>query len=110
MKTAIKKAPNGQPLRQASRELAEDCDVSFFTCLNWLEGRSVPDKTIDSWITDHLLSVMVVQQPDNHSYSLREIAEFTGLTHQRIDQIEKQALRKVRNHHHTKQIKKEMNQ
>jgi hypothetical protein len=109
MRTAIKKAPNGQPLRQASRELAEECDVPFPTCLNWLEGRSIPDKTIDSWITDILLELMVMGQPEAKCYSLREIGNFTGLTHQRIDQIEKQALKKVRLHHHTKQIAKELN-
>ena len=105
---SLKLAPTGKPLREEARDLSKKIEVSFYTCLSWIEGTSEPDKTIESWITDHLLEIMVMNQPDNHAYSLREIAEFTGLTHQRIDQIEKQALRKVRNHHHTNEIMKEI--
>lgn len=105
----LKLAPNGLPLREESRKLADICKVSYHTCLNWLEGKDDGEKTIVGWMVDDLLSLMVYHS-EGKPCSLREISEFTGLTHQRIEQIEKQALRKVRSHHHTKEILRELNQ
>ena len=104
----MKLAPNGQPIRQASRELADEIGVPALTCLSWLSGKCDPDQTIKKWVGDILLNIMALNIKEGQGHSLREIGEFTGLSYERIRQIEEQALRKVRCHHHTREIIKEL--
>ena len=79
-----------------ARELSKKTGVPIQTCRRWIDGKSTADHTIDTWITDHLLDLMRIKQEPNETFTLEEIGDFTGLTRERIRQIEMEALKKIR--------------
>ena len=79
-----------------ARELSKKTGVPVQTCRRWIDGKSTADQTIDSWITDHLLDLMRIKQKPGQVFTLEQIGKFTGLTRERIRQIEKEALKKIR--------------
>jgi DNA-binding XRE family transcriptional regulator len=77
-------------------ELARSMGVPRQTLRRWIDGKSSPDQTVKGWIVDHKLDLMRIQQKPGQSFTLQEIADFTGLTRERIRQIEHEALKKIR--------------
>ncbi|MGB2194364.1 MAG: sigma factor-like helix-turn-helix DNA-binding protein [Candidatus Poseidoniaceae archaeon] len=86
--------------QEEARDLSRKTGVPIQTCRRWIDGKSTADLTIDTWITDHLLDLMRIKQKPNETFTLEEIGVFTGLTRERIRQIEKEALKKIRNKIH----------
>lgn len=93
--------------QEEARDLSRKTGVPIQTCRRWIDGKSTADQTIDSWIIDHLLDLMRIKQKPNETFTLEEIGDFTGLTRERIRQIEKEALKKIRNKIHA--VKNELN-
>ena len=83
--------------QEEARELSRRVGVPIQTCRRWIDGKSSADHTIDTWITDHLLDLMRIKQKPNETFTLEQIGDFTGLTRERIRQIEMEALKKIRN-------------
>jgi len=83
-------------VQREAKELSKRVGVPVQTCRRWIDGKSTADQTIDTWVTDHLLDLMRIKQEPGETFTLEQIGEFTGLTRERIRQIEGNALRKIR--------------
>jgi len=79
-----------------ARELSNRIGVPRTTCSNWLRGKSSPTDTIRGWMIDHHLDLMRIQQKPGETFTLREIADRAGVSHEAIRLIEYRALKKVR--------------
>ena len=81
---------------EEAKELSRLTGVPRQTCRRWIDGKSTADQTIESWLVDHRLDIMRIYQKPGETFSLQAIADFTGLTRERIRQIERDALKKIR--------------
>ena len=69
------------------------------SCGEYLRGQTDPfEKSgrIQKELTDCLLAVLALSAPRGVPMSCREIGEFCGISKQRVHQIEKEALKKLR--------------
>jgi len=66
------------------------------------------ERTIKQRATDAKLRAMLRSADPGREYSSREIAAKTGLSHQRVTQIEQKALRKLRTFGIGKQVLSEL--
>lgn len=79
-----------------SIELGQSVGVSRQTAVKWITGESSPESTIKSMLIDLYLNMMVAKAEPGETFTLREIAHQTGMTHERVRQIQDGALRKLR--------------
>ena len=90
-----------------SVELGKAVGVTRQTAVKWITGEASPETTIKSILIDLYLNMMVAKAEPGETFTLREIAKQTGMTHERVRQIQDQALRKLRQK--TKGIQNELN-
>ena len=80
-------------------ELSRPTGFHRVSCGEYLRGQTDPfEKSgrIQKELTDCLLAVLALSAPRGVPMSYREIGEFCGISKQRVHQIEKQALKKLR--------------
>jgi len=80
-------------------ELAKTTGFHRVSCSEYLRGKTDPfEKSgrIQKELTDCLLAVLAVSAPRGVPMSCREIGEFCGISKQRVHQIEKEAMKKLR--------------
>tara|TARA_R110002020_G_scaffold317527_2_gene533173 strand:- start:204 stop:503 length:300 start_codon:yes stop_codon:yes gene_type:complete len=85
-------------MNQAS-ELSRSSGINRVSCGEYLRGKTDPfEKSgkIQKDLTDCLLSILARSVPPGVKMSCREIADFCGISKQRIHQIEQEALKKLR--------------
>tara|TARA_B100000902_G_C27185084_1_gene850903 strand:+ start:293 stop:628 length:336 start_codon:yes stop_codon:yes gene_type:complete len=82
-----------------ARDLSKETGYPCRTCLNWITGYNDPwerSSDLNKEVTDILLCLMaVLKQGYKHTY--QEISDFTGISKQAVHQIERRALKKLRN-------------
>lgn len=82
-----------------SAELSALTGFHRVSCGEYLRGQTDPfEKSgrIQRELTDCLLAILALTAPRGVPMSCREIGEFCGISKQRVHQIEKRALRKLR--------------
>lgn len=82
-----------------SVKLAKLTGINRVSWAEYIKGQTDPfEKSgrIQREITDCLLYLLVLLTPQGVTLSCKEIADFCGISKQRVHQIEKEALRKLR--------------
>ncbi len=83
----------------SSTELAKATGFNRVSCGEYLRGVTDPfEKSgrIQKELTDCLLAVLALSAPRGVPMSCREIGDFIGISKQRVHQIEKEAMKKLR--------------
>ncbi len=80
-------------------ELADATGFHRVSCSEYLRGVTDPfEKSgrIQKELTDCLLAILALSAPRGVPMSCREIGDFCGISKQRVHQIEKEAMKKLR--------------
>lgn len=92
----------GETISDAARRIVNELGVPVGTALNWVRGRNKPrtdHRKMRTEEVDRKLRQMLDEAPDHHNYTLQEIGDYVGLTRERVRQIERDALKKIRLYH-----------
>ncbi len=98
----------GTPEWVRAKELSEETGYKIDACYEWVTGRADPfgpTSQVTKEINDLFLKVCALLNDGPQTYA--EIARLTGMTKQRVEQIAKKAMNKIRNHKKIKEIIKE---
>ncbi len=82
-----------------AKELAMTTGINRVSCNEYLTGKTDPfhvSGKINQDLTDCLLSILARSVQPGERMSCQQIADFCGISKQRIHQIERQALKKLR--------------
>ena len=92
----------GETYADAARRVSNATGVPIGTAKNWVTGRNVPcgkPRALRTRHVDEKLNTMMDLAPPHATYTLQEIGDFVGLTRERVRQIERDALKKIRTYH-----------
>lgn len=96
----------GTPEWNKAQELSDLTGYKIEACYEWITGRADPfgpTSQVTKEINDLFLKACAVLNDEPRSYA--EIARLTGMTKQRVEQIAKKALNKIKNHKKIKEIR-----
>ena len=82
-----------------AKELSKAIGFHRVSCGEYLRGQTDPfEKSgkIQKELTDCLLAILALLSPRGVPMSCREIGQFCGISKQRVHQIEKEAMKKLR--------------
>lgn len=98
----------GTPEWDKALELSNRTGYKVEACYEWVTGRAdpfAPTSQLTKEINDLFLQVCAICNDEPRTYA--EIARLTGMTKQRVEQIAKEAIRKIKQHQTIKEIKYE---
>lgn len=96
----------GTPEWTKAIELSKLTGYKVDACYSWVTGKAdpfSPTSQVTKEINDLFLKACAVLNDEPRSYA--DIARLTGMTKQRVEQIAKKALNKIKNHKKIKEIR-----